>query len=115
MKKFFSIQRLYRYFADRPLCCHPGRLLVRQPGSHRRFQAGRIPCPARPAIGRMAAHRQMVRAAGAYRLASPPVLKREYPKVTSETEDEVVIDFTEKRRTTPPARARRENRAGRPR
>ena len=38
------------------------------------------------------------------RPASPPVLKRISPKVTSETEDEVVIDFTdtEKPETTPP-------------
>ena len=42
-EEVFSIQRLYRYFAGRPLCCHPGCLLVCQPGSHRRFQAGRIP------------------------------------------------------------------------
>lgn len=42
-EEVFPIQRLYRYFAGRPLCCHPGCLLVCQPGSHRRFQAGRIP------------------------------------------------------------------------
>ena len=42
-EEVFPIQRLYRYFAGCPLCCHPGRLLVCQPGPHRRFQAGRIP------------------------------------------------------------------------
>ena len=57
------------------------------------------------AIGRMAVHRQMVRAEPEpIRPGQSSSPEEEYPKVTSETEDEVVIDFTdtEKPETTPP-------------
>ena len=54
--------------------------------------------------------------AGAYTPGQSSSPEEEYPKVTSETEDEVVIDSrTRRNRNNAPARARRENRAGRPR
>ena len=51
---------------------------------------------ASPALGQMAAHRQMVIMEQMLMLpASPQMPKKNIPKVTSQTEDEVVIDFTD--------------------